>query len=127
MMREAIKGGNHLEQLVARVERDEQGVQIWRLRAPSMRRTCRYGQHAAYQRRSTRAHSSAVMVDVVVVDVLHGHLDARAAEHGAIGDTPEIWTCEIGEIGHQRPSEAIRGNHHRTCGIGDRTVERRRG
>jgi len=44
MRRRAIKrdergnqGGNHLEQLVARVERDEQGVQIRRLGAPSMR------------------------------------------------------------------------------------------
>ena len=78
-----------------------------------------------------------VMVDVVVVDVLHGHVDARAAEHGAIGDTPEIWTWEIGEMGrsvemgeigrdrsrsvgrdshsefirgHQRPSKVIRGH-----------------
>ena len=64
----AIKGGNHLEQLVARVERDEQGVQIRRLRAPPVRYTYRYGQHAAYLwgrggRRGERLHAEDERVD----------------------------------------------------------------
>ena len=75
-----------------------------------------------------------------MVDGLQGHVDGRPADHRAIGDAPEIWTCEIGrdsggrictqnrrhqwsseatrghpkpsEVirGHPRPSEAIRGN-----------------